>query len=216
MKSSLGDWLGEGDFLTKVSARRKFDPSNVVKVWKLDEAELDSIRLIAGREPYPYNFAEEHARTHVSLEDFLRLFQETFPFAQTDILDKWKVSSFNEETFNHYINREQLSVPGTLSATTTAKLIVYCLRIMEAEHEILQADWVSSLRRVTTDAQDLVNSLGARSARADPAKAGVELDHSLQFCAAVHNPVIRKGVNNAAIHRWGLREEEPVKRAGTA
>ena len=108
----------------------------------------------------------------LSLEDFLREFQETFPFAQTDILDKWNVSSFNAETFNHYIDREQLAVPGILSARTTAKLIVYCLRIMEAEHEILQAGWVRSLRRVGTDAQDLVNSLGARGARVDTAKAG--------------------------------------------
>jgi hypothetical protein len=189
-----------------VSERRKLDPSNVVKVWKLDEEELASIRLIAGRESYPYNFADVDATAHLSLEDFLRLLQETFPFAQSDILDKWKVPSFNAERFNYYVNREQLSVPGTLSATTTAKLIVYCLRIMEAEHEILQADWVSSLRRIRTDAQDLVNSLSARSGRADPAKAGSELDHSLQFCAALHNPVIRKGVNNASINRWGLLE----------
>jgi hypothetical protein len=70
---------------------------------------------------------------------FLREFQVTFPFAQTNILDKWNVTSFNAESFNHYIDRAQLSVPGTLSAKTMAKLIVYCLRIMEAEHEILQA-----------------------------------------------------------------------------
>ena len=138
-----------------MSARRKLDPSNAVKVWKLDEEELASIRLIAGREPHPYNFAESEVTAHLSLEDFLREFQETFPFAQTDILDKWNVPSFNAETFNHYINREQLTVPGTLSAKTTAKLIVYCLRIMEAEHEILQAEWIRSLRRVGTDAQDL-------------------------------------------------------------
>ena len=195
-----------------MSARRKFDPANVVKVWKLDEEDLASVRLIAGREPHSYNFAASDVTHHLSLEDFLRLFQETFPFAQTDLLDKWNVPSFNAEAFNHYINRKQLSVPGTLSAKTTAKLIVYCLRIMEAEHEILQAGWVRSLRRVGTDAQDLVNSLGTRGARVDEAKAGSELDYSLQFCAALRNPVVRAGVNNAAIHRWGLPEEEAEKR----
>ena len=195
-----------------MSARRKLNLSNAVKVWKLDEEELASIRLIAGREPHPYNFAESEVTAHLSLEDFLREFQETFPFAQTDILDKWNVPSFNAETFNNYINREQLAVPGTLSAKTAAKLIVYCLRIMEAEHEILQAEWVLSLRRVGTDAQDLVNSLSARAARADLGKAGGELDHSLQFCTAVRNPVIRAGVNNAAVHRWGLRDEEQEQR----
>ena len=57
----------------------------------------------------------------------------------------------------------------------------------------LQAGWVRSLRRVGTDAQDLVNSLGARGARVDTAKAGSELDYSLQFCAALRNPVVRAG-----------------------
>jgi hypothetical protein len=65
---------------------------------------------------------------------------------------------------------------------------------------------------VGTDAQDLVNSLSARAARADLGKAGGELDHSLQFCTAVRNPVIRAGVNNAAVHRWGLRDEEQEQR----
>jgi hypothetical protein len=194
-----------------VSARRKLDPANVVKIWKLDEEELVSIRLIAGREPHPYNFAVLDATSHLSLDDFLRDYQEAFPFAQTDILDKWNVPSFNAELFNHYIDREQIAVPGTLSARTTAKLIVYCLRIMESEHELLQAGWARSLRRVRTEAQDLVNSLGARAARVDPARTGSGLDYSLQFCVAVRNPVVREGVNNAAIHRWGLRGEEEEK-----
>jgi hypothetical protein len=190
-----------------VSARRKLDPANVVKVWKLDDEELASVRLIAAREPHPYNFAACDSMGRLSLEDFLREFQETFPFAQTDILDKWNVPSFNADSFNHYIDRAQLTMPGTLSAKTTAKLIVYCLRIMEAEHEILQADWVRSLRRVRTDAQDVVNSLSARAGRVIAIKAGSELDYSLQFCAAVRNPVVQAGVNNAAVHRWGLSDE---------
>jgi hypothetical protein len=199
--------------LNTVSARRKLDPANVVKVWNLADEEMASVRLIAGREPHPYNFAASDSTAHLALEDFLLEFQETFPFAQTDILDKWNVSSFNAESFNHYINRAQLTLPGTLSAKTTAKLIVYCLRIMEAEHEILQGEWVRSLRRVGTDAQDLVNSLSARAGRVDASKAGTELDYSLQFCAAVRNPVIQAGVNNAAVHRWGLTEEMVEKDA---
>jgi len=199
--------FGKGNFFNTVSARRKLDPANVVKVWKLDEEEVASIRLIAGRAAHPYNFAQPDAEEHLGLEDFLRDFQETFPFAHTDILDKWDVPSFNAETFNHYIDREQLAVPGILSARTTAKLIVYCLHIMEVEHEISQAGWLRSLRRVGTDAQDLVSSLGARGARVDPAKAGSELDYSRQFCAALHNPVVQEAVNNAAVHRWGLPEE---------
>lgn len=196
-----------------MSARRKLDPANVVKVWKLDDEELASVRLIAAREPHPYNFAASDSMERLSLEDFLREFQEAFPFAQTDILDKWNVPSFNADSFNHYIDRSRLTMPGTLSAKTTAKLIVYCLRIMEAEHEILQGDWVRSLRRVRRDAQDVVNSLSARAGRVIATKPGSELDYSLQFCAAVRNPVIQAGVNNAAVHRWGLSDEEAEQEA---
>jgi predicted heme/steroid binding protein len=55
--------------------------------------------------------------------------------------------------------------------------------------------------------RDVVDSLSARAGRVIATKAGSELDYSLQFCAAVRNPVIQAGVNNAAVHRWGLSDE---------
>jgi hypothetical protein len=189
-----------------VSGRRKLDPANVVKVWRLDEEELGAVRIIAARERYPDNFCEADAMARLSLEDFLRSKQEVCPFAQTDILDKWNVGSFSAEFFQHYIDRDQLAVPGTLSAKRTSKLIVYCLRILEAQHEVLQAGWVKALRRIPIDAQDVVNSLTARAGRLVSTHAGMELDYSLQFCAAVRNPVIQEAVNNAAVNRWGLSE----------
>lgn len=192
----------------KVSARRKLDPANAVKVWRLDAEDLGSVRMIAGHARYPYDFGPEpHSKTLISLEDFIQSWEERFPFAQADVLDKWKVSAFNAEVFAHYIDRAKLTVPGTFSATTTAKLIAYCLLIMEAEHEALQAAWVESLRFSRPDAQDVVNSLAARARRVGPNKDGVELDHSVQFCEAISNPVIRAGVNNAAVNRWGLSEK---------
>ena len=35
--------------------------------------------------------------------------EEAFPFAQDDLLDKWKVNSMNAEAFKHYIDREKLT-----------------------------------------------------------------------------------------------------------
>lgn len=131
--------------------------------------------------------------------------EEAFPFAQEDVLDKWKVKTLNAENFNYYIDRTKLAVAGSLSATTTAKLIGYCLLIMEAEHEALQGARVESLRFGRPDAQDVVASLAARAGRLRPKKEGVELDHSMQFCEAVRNPVIKAALSNAAVNRWGLR-----------
>jgi len=142
--------------------------------------------------------------------------EETFPFAQADVLDKWKVNSLNAEAFDHYIDRTKLTVPGTLSAMTTAKLIVYCLLIMEAEHQALQAAWVRALQFVRPDGQDVVNSLAARAREADPKKEGTALDHGVQFSEAVRNPVVQVGVNNAAVNRWGLSEmnRKKIEKAG--
>jgi hypothetical protein len=75
-----------------------------------------------------------------------------------------------------------------------------------AQHEVLQAGWVKALRRIPIDAQDVVDSLTARAGRLVSTHAGMELDYSLQFCAAVRNPVIQEAVNNAAVNRWGLSE----------
>ena len=75
---------------------------------------------------------------------------------------------------------------------------------MEAEHEVLQTARVEALRFERPGAQDVVNSLAARARRLRPKKQGVELDHSVQFWEAVRHPVIKAGVNNAAVNRWGL------------
>lgn len=134
--------------------------------------------------------------------------EEAFPFAQEDVLDKWKVKTLSAEKFNYYIDRTKLAVAGNLSATTTAKLIGYCLLILEAEHEALQGARVEGLRFRRPDAQDVVDSLVSRARRLRPKKDGMELDHSVQFCEAVRNPVIKAAVSYAATNRWGLREKD--------
>jgi hypothetical protein len=187
-----------------VTTRKKLDPTKVAKIRRLTTEDLASIRLVGRQARHPYNFGPAPANEHTALEEFLQNWEEAFPFAQADVLDKWTVEALNAEAFNHYIDRGKLTVPGVLSARTTAKLIVYCLLIMEAEHQALQATWLKVLRFVRPDAQDVVDSLAARAARAEPKKTGFELDHSVQFLDAVHNPVIQAGVNNAAANRWGL------------
>ena len=187
-----------------MGVRKKLDLANAVKVWRLDGEDLVSVRMIAGHAGYPYDFRPDDSGGRISLEDFMVSWEEAFPFAQTDVLDKWKVKTLNAETFNYYIDRTKLAVAGSLSATTTAKLIAYCLLIMEAEHEALQAARVEALRFGRPGAQDVVNSLAARARRLRPKKQGVELDHSVQFWEAIRNPVVKAGVNNAAVNRWGL------------
>ena len=190
----------------KASERRNLDPAHAVTVWRLDGDDLGSVRSIAGRSLRPYDFRQKpDSKTRIPLEEFILSWEEVFPFAKADVLDRWAVNSLNAEAFNHYIDRTKLGVPGILSATTTAKLIAYCLLIMEAEHEALQAARVESLRFVRPDAQDVVNSLVARARLGGVKKEGAELDYSVQFCEAVRNPVIKEGVNNAAVNRWGLR-----------
>jgi hypothetical protein len=209
---------GAGKLLLKVSARREFAPDNVVGVWRLDSEEMTAIRRIATQAGYPYNFGPEHDLEHdltmedksnpTSLDEFLRHWEEFFPFAQTDLVAKWGVDSLSAEAFHSYIDVSKLNVPGTLSAVTTAKLIIYCLLIMEAAHEALQTAGVSALRFSRPDAQDILKSLASRAADVDHKREGSELVHSVQFSAAILNPIVREAVNNAAINRWGLSPEE--------
>lgn len=187
-----------------MSTRKKLDPAKVAKIRRLTPEDLASIRLVGRQARHPYNFGPAPANEHTSLEEFLQSWEEAFPFAQADVLDKWTVERLDAEAFNHYIHRGKLMVPGMLSARTSAKLIVYCLLIMEAEHQALQATWWKTLRFLRPDAQDVVDSLAARATRAEPRKIGFELDHSVQFSDAVRNPVIQAGVNNAAVNRWDL------------
>jgi hypothetical protein len=189
----------------KVSSRKKLNPDSAPTVWRLTEEDLDSIRTVVrqGRHPYDFSAAPDSERS-ISLEEFLQRWEETFPFAKTDVLDRWRVKYLSPEAFNYYIDRSKITVPGTFSGATTAKLIIYCLLIMEAEHEALQEARVRALKFVRPDAQDVVNSLAARSQALDRDREWRGMDLSIQFSEAVRNPVVRTAVNNAATKRWGL------------
>ena len=78
----------------KASARRKLDPAHAVTVWRLDGDDLGSVRSIAGRSLRPYDFrAQPDSQTRVPLEEFILSWEEVFPFAKADVLDRWKVNA---------------------------------------------------------------------------------------------------------------------------
>jgi hypothetical protein len=192
-----------------VAPRKKLRATDLPTVRSSTPEELQVIRRIALRTGHPYNFGPApNPKTHTSLEEFIQSWESTHPFASADVVDKWNLESLNAETFDRFIGRAKLSVPGYLSAVTTAKVIAYCLLIIEAEHEALQAYWLKKLQFVRPDAQDVVNSLAARARAARPES---NLDHSRQFADAVGNPVVEAGVNNAAVNRWGLSDKNRRK-----
>ena len=192
-----------------MAPRKKLRATDLPTVRSSTAEELQVIRRIALRTQHPYNFGPApNPKTHTSLEEFIQSWESTHPFASADVVDKWNLESLNAETFDRFIDRAKLSVPGYLSAVTTAKVIAYCLLIMEAEHEALQAYWLTILQFVRPDAQDVVNSLAARARAARPES---NLDHSRQFADAVRNPVVEAGVNNAAVNRWGLSDKNRRK-----
>ncbi len=88
---------------------------------------------------FPYNFltGARDSETKTTLAEFVRDCENEFPYAIQDLVDKLKLETFSAESFNHHIDRQLLATPGHLSAVTVAKLIHYCLLILESEAEII-------------------------------------------------------------------------------
>jgi hypothetical protein len=100
-----------------------------------------------------------------------------------------------------------LASAGHLSAVTVAKLIHYCLLILESEAEILASGAIGSGLPGTPDANHLADAVAAKMNQY-PNRAKVpEYDHVGQFLSAVQHPIVGKGVSNAAVNRWGLHEQ---------
>ena len=108
---------------TKVSSRKKLNPDSAPTVWRLTEEDLGSIRTVVRRGRHPYDFsAAADSETSISLEEYLQRWEETFPFAKTDVLDKWRVNFLSPEAFNYYIDRAKITVPGTFSGKSKIAL----------------------------------------------------------------------------------------------
>jgi hypothetical protein len=156
---------------------------------------------------YPYNFAPApRPETKVTVAEFVRDSASEFPYSIRDLADKLKMDYFSAESFAHHVDKALLATPGHLSAVTVAKLIHYCLQILESEAEILV--WGRICRGVpgTPDANDIANAVAAKANRYGSADNVPEYDHVGQFLAAVKHPIVGKAVSNAAINRWGANE----------
>lgn len=156
---------------------------------------------------FPYNFGPvPKPETKTTLAEFVREHEKLFPYAIRDLIDKLRLSSFSVESFDHHIDRNLLSTPGHLSAVTVAKLIQYCLLILESEAEILTWTRIDRGVRGAPDAHDIANAVAAKVSRYENHSEIPAYDHVVQFLSAVKHPIVGRAVSNAAINRWGVSE----------
>jgi hypothetical protein len=157
---------------------------------------------------FPYNFAPAPKHeTKLTLAEFVRDSASEFPYSIRDLVDKLKLDCFSAESFDRHIDRAFLAIPGHLSAVTVAKLVQYCLQILESEAEILLWRRIDRGVQGMPDANDIANAVAAKANRYKSPDQVPEYDHVGQFLAAVKHPVVGKAVSNAAINRWGASEK---------
>lgn len=154
---------------------------------------------------FSYNFGPGPAPAKkTTLAEFVRDYEKEFPYAALDLVDKLGLDSFSAESFDNHIDRVLLAIPGHLSPVTVAKLVQYCLQILESEAEMIT--WVRIDRGVPgmPDAHEIANAVAAKMNRYGNCKEIPEYDHAGQFLSAVKHPIVGRGVSNAAINRWGV------------
>jgi hypothetical protein len=157
---------------------------------------------------FPYNFAPApKPETKLTLAEFVRDSACEFPYSIRDLVDKLKLDCFSAESFDRHIDRAFLAIPGHLSAVTVAKLVQYCLQILESEAEILFWHRIDRGVQGMPDANDIANAVAAKANRYKSPDQVPEYDHVGQFLAAVKHPVVGKAVSYAAINRWGASEK---------
>jgi hypothetical protein len=156
---------------------------------------------------FPYNFAPApRPETKTTLAEFVRDYEKEFPYAFQDLVDKLQLDSFSAESFDHHIDRSLLATPGHLSAVTVAKLIHYCLQILESEAEMIAWRRIELGVPGMPDAHDIASAVAAKVNRYGNRADIPEYDHVGQFLAAVKHPIVGRAVSNAAINRWGMNE----------
>ena len=156
---------------------------------------------------FPYNFAPPpKPGTKATLAEFIRDYEKEFPYAPRDLVDKLKLDSFSAESFDHHIDRNLIATPGHLSAVTVAKLIHYCLLILESEAEMIAWERIDFGIPRMPDAHEIARVVAAKVNRYENRTKIPEYDHVGQFLSAVKHPVVGRAVSNAAINRWGLSE----------
>lgn len=183
-------------------AKRKRSLPKLTAVTTEQATEINRIHF-----NYPYNFSPApNPETKTTLAEFIRDQEAEYPYAALDLIDKLKLDSFGAESFNLHIDRDLLATPGYLSAITVAKMIQYCLLILESEAELIM--WQRIDRGVTSmpDAQDIANAIATKVNQYNDRNRIPEYDHMAQLLTAVKHPIVGRGVSNAAINRWGMSE----------
>lgn len=151
---------------------------------------------------FPYNFAEPPApKIQWGLADFLA--HARFPLARIDACDKWRCPCLSIDNYSRFISEWTIADPGGLSAVTVAKVVAYCLEIVEVTAE--------AMARVDREAHLSGEALLEEIARLrDLYRYALgELSPWGHFYVSVRHPVIRHGINNALMNRWGARDYPP-------
>jgi hypothetical protein len=188
--------------LEKVVPNRERSLPKLTTVTEEQVSEINRIHF-----SFPYNFAPApKPETKTLLAEFVRDYEKEFPYAIQDLVDKLKLDSFSAESFEHHIDRNLLATPGHLSAVTVAKLIHYCLLILESEAEMIALGRIDLGRPGMPDAHDLAQAVAAKVNRYENRAEIPEYDHIAHFLSAVKHPIVGTAVSNAAINRWGISE----------
>ena len=192
--------------LEKTVPNRKRVLPKLTSVTDQQAAEINRIHF-----GYPYNFAPApRPETKTTLAEFIREYETEYPYAIQDLVDKLKLESFSAESFDHHIDRELLATPGHLSAVTVAKLIHYCLLILESEAEMITWARIDQGGSGTPDARDIAGAVAAKVNRYESRLEIPEYDHLAQFLSAVKHPIVGRAVSNAAVNRWGTSEQHGI------
>src|SRR5580700_3731200 len=152
---------------------------------------------------YGYNFAEPpYPKIAWTLLDLVS--HARFPMSRTDLCDKWNYREITSENFPLVVDSDRISEPGFLSVRTVAKLIAYCLLIAEATAESLPA--------LTGNAGFFADSIMAAIVdhREEFGPALGENSPWAHFLIAARHPIVRWGVNNGVMNRWGTKDYPPV------
>ena len=162
---------------------------------------LSADEILALRElklNFPYNFAEP-PYPKIRWELFELIDHAHFPLAKTDNCDKWNCRDITPQNFFQVLDQQRLAEPGFLSALTIGKLVCYNLLVAESTAESfsavageLELRAETLLERIQFNARHLSSGIE-------------EYSPWRQFFVAARNPVVRWGVNNALMNRWGVR-----------
>lgn len=163
----------------------------------------DASTIRAVRLNYGYNFAEPpYPKIVWSLLDLVS--HARFPMSRTDLCDKWNYREITAESFPLVVDPERISEPAFLSVRTVAKLIGYCLLIAESTAESLPA----LTGNAAFFAENIMGAIMDHRQEFGPALG--ENSPWAHFLIAARHPIVRWGVNNALMNRWGTKEYPPL------